>query len=879
MDSHSSPRNVGEVKKKKKGGGDAQPQGQGKKKKGKGPPQVQKKKMNPIAKIERGEYSKGVDDYVAMLAENDGHRVSSDQKQYTLNAGIGTLVKKGELDLACTALDCFEMDPAWACGLLNMLSQSVLLLDPINGPVQFRALVDRIELGLKANVNQDQVAAAYFVDQIRFTIEEFIADAIHQITAFEQGRGKSVSGKIAKPLNAKSVDLFIQQGYQQQEQQGRGITQGDSVILRLLGGQGVLGEFIVGRDSPLLIKCSSAGTASHIRSKCEGHTVEVIKLANRTSYSRTLRSIGALATSMDTRSGPAAPHRTIRDFIVAPPESNMSAFEENALEIDRLERFNPPRSLLENATRGLDKSQAEAVKAALCERLTLIQGPPGTGKTKVAVQTLAGWVTMKPMKRRLLDGAAEDVMKMFRSSKILATSDSNVAVDNLLEGLANLDATKRGQIKIVRLGQPESIRPELMEYCVDAQDFDGDKLAAYENKIAKIRDADIVCATCIGSGTELLDRFRFDCVLIDECAQATEPTCLVPIVRGARQVVLVGDQCQLPPTVLSTDSDAEVVPLFTRLINEGKLSPKLLATQYRMHPMLAQFANEAVYAGRLANGVTAQQRVFRDARALRACSNVVGIDLNVTPFAFAHIKGGERKDGVSQSNEAEAQFIAAIVQSLTSSGVDPSEIAVISPYAAQVRLIRRALGQGPGRQQPGGLEVSSVDAIQGREKEIIIMSTVRSNESGQVGFVKDWRRLNVSLTRARRVCIVVGDATTLIKEPTIWGPFVAWAVENGVATAATLKAVPRNLRFDVEALRARALQRTPSLAAVPLAASALKAGARPAPLQRRVSADDDDYFDNDVGQHDDDKYFESDGGGWDADDELYDEPRKASSRK
>jgi superfamily I DNA and/or RNA helicase len=142
----------------------------------------------------------------------------------------------------------------------------------------------------------------------------------------------------------------------------------------------------------------------------------------------------------------------------------------------------------------------------------------------------------------------------------LATSDSNIAVDNLLEGLINAG------VRAVRLGRPDAVRPDLLQHSVDWSSTADD---SYDERQRKIRSAEVVCATCIGAGSDALERFKFPAVLIDEATQATEGATLVPICRGARQLVLLGDQCQLPPTTLSNHPLAAGTPLFTRLASEG----------------------------------------------------------------------------------------------------------------------------------------------------------------------------------------------------------------------------------------------------------------------------------------------------------------------
>jgi hypothetical protein len=210
----------------------------------------------------------------------------------------------------------------------------------------------------------------------------------------------------------------------------------------------------------------------------------------------------------------------------------------------------------------LNGSQMLAVEGATSNRLTLVQGPPGTGKTLVAIRVLQHWARV----------TEASVAKGETPPPILATSDSNIAVDNLVEGCAAIG------LRVVRLGRPEAIRPELLRYCIDRPPSSYSKeavssgsntpgpggssaVAVHRERVKQIRteikNAQVICCTCIGSGGDILDGMTFDRVLVDEATQATEPAVLVPLMRGCRQLVLVGDHCQLPPTVLSTRAEEE----------------------------------------------------------------------------------------------------------------------------------------------------------------------------------------------------------------------------------------------------------------------------------------------------------------------------------
>jgi len=441
----------------------------------------------------------------------------------------------------------------------------------------------------------------------------------------------------------------------------------------------------------------------------------------------------------------------------------------------------------------LNDGQRQAAAAALERRLTLIQGPPGTGKTHTAVRILQAW-------------AADD------GTPILATADSNVAVDNLLEGLLALG------VDAVRLGQPVKVREGLRETTIEArmeqhplrEDFEtvldlNEKLQRRIPSLkgkekglahrdlsrgwkelrrieAQIRDdildrASVVCATCIGAGHDLLAGRRFPRILIDEVTQAVEPAALVPITLGCRQLVLVGDHRQLPPTVVSrrAEQDRLGLSLFERLVAIG-LEPNMLETQYRMHPAISAFPSERFYDGRLIDAVTAADRPAPD--------GFLWPDWD-RPVAFLPIQGGEvtSEDGSSKANPTEAGWVVRIVDMLLGgSDLQPSDIGVITPYNGQVRaigdLIEAAGGRSAGEPYDG-LEIRSVDGYQGREKQVIVLSTVRSNPDGEVGFLNDARRLNVAMTRAKRGLIVIGDARTLVSQSD-WAAWLEHVRENGM---------------------------------------------------------------------------------------------------
>merc|ERR1740121_3458003 len=392
---------------------------------------------------------------------------------------------------------------------------------------------------------------------------------------------------------------------------------------------------------------------------------------------------------------------------------------------------------LECYTASLNKSQVEALTRACTQRITLIQGPPGTGKTTTAVQIVSALVQY---------GLVELPM--------LVTADSNTAVDNLVKGIG-----KRG-LNVVRVGRPESIREDVKQYALDG-------------RWKELKKAEVVCATCIGASGTTLDKVRFSTVLIDECTQAAESAALVPLARGCQQAILLGDQCQLPPTVLSDVAENENLgeSLFTRLVTQG-VRPVLLDTQYRMHPLIAEFASAAFYNGRLENGVS---------HISRKPPEGFPWPQRQMPVAFVNLERGEEKrEGSSYINPAEAEkTLWALNEVCKGDILGPEDVGLVTPYKGQVNLIKKIIRERPGLQKfRSGLEVESVDGFQGQEKEVIIFCAVRNNRDGKVGFLSDWRRLNVMLTRAKRGCIVIGSKTTLNQDP-LWQEWLKWATARG----------------------------------------------------------------------------------------------------
>ncbi len=456
----------------------------------------------------------------------------------------------------------------------------------------------------------------------------------------------------------------------------------------------------------------------------------------------------------------------------------------------------------------LNASQREAVSLALGSKdLFLIHGPFGTGKTRTAAEII--------------------LQEVRRGNKVLATAESNIAVDNLVERLFE-------KARIVRLGHPSRISRHLIESSLFYQLEQHERfrevkeLREKAEELMKMRDretkptpqwrrglsdeeivklarrkggmrgvpagvmesmarwielnrevqslldearrieeeimdeivqeAQVVLATNSTAALINPEKTEFDVAVVDEASQATTPSLLIPIAR-AKRFVLAGDHRQLPPTVLSQEARELMETMFEKLIESYPSNSRLLEVQYRMNEKLMEFPSREFYGGRLKAHDDVKSISLRDLGIVEAFNSpfwseilddepLVFIDTSKCPDKWER----QRKGSHSRENPREAQIVRQVVEKLLKLGVKKEWIGVISPYDDQVDLLRQMIS---------GVEVSTVDGYQGREKEVIVISFVRSNERGELGFLGDLRRLNVSLTRARRKLIAVGDSSTL----------------------------------------------------------------------------------------------------------------------
>ncbi len=289
-----------------------------------------------------------------------------------------------------------------------------------------------------------------------------------------------------------------------------------------------------------------------------------------------------------------------------------------------------------------------------------------------------------------------------------------------------------------------------------------DDARALEKKAVRavLARADVVCVTLASLDTGVLAGEQFDLALLDEATQATEPLALLGFLR-APKVILAGDPQQLPPTVLSQEAAKAGlgVSLFERLLKDhGEGVKRMLREQYRMNERIMSFPSAEMYGGELRAHPSVAARTLAEVLTPSA-------ELDAPPVLFLDTAGkgfDEEQEETTRSlfNTGEADLVVARVKQLLAAGLSPRELAVITPYSAQAFALReRVEALSPD------VEVDTVDAFQGREKDAIVVTLVRSNPDGQLGFLTDLRRMNVALTRARRHLFVVGDSATLSSHP------------------------------------------------------------------------------------------------------------------
>ena len=485
--------------------------------------------------------------------------------------------------------------------------------------------------------------------------------------------------------------------------------------------------------------------------------------------------------------------------------NHLSLKGKNALEYalkKREPKLNRDNVYISFIDRSLNESQKSAVENSLSSNnFFLIHGPFGTGKTRTLVELIS--------------------QEVRQNNKVLATAESNAAVDNILERLVLND-----KLNITRLGHPQrvsrdnitytlaykvekhslnsrihdiqkkidvliekrssftkptpqyrrgfsdhdilynaskgrggrGINPEKMKSMAQWLDYNleidelHDEIKRIENKMIRdiIDGSNVILSTNSSAALDSISQVKFDVAVVDEASQATLPSVLIPIAK-AHRFILAGDHKQLPPTIISSQAYDLQDTLFESLIEKYPLKSQLLNVQYRMNKRLMEFPNSEFYNNNLKSDSSVDNISLKDISSINDDNSFLFIDTSDVENYEKHLK-----DLKSIVNHLEARIALKIADDYLKSGISPDDIGIISPYADQVKIISNKTD----------IEVKSVDGFQGREKEIIIISAVRSNDYGEIGFLKDLRRLNVAITRAKRKLIIIGNGRTLKHDPT-----------------------------------------------------------------------------------------------------------------
>ncbi|KNA06822.1 hypothetical protein SOVF_177480 isoform B [Spinacia oleracea] len=462
-----------------------------------------------------------------------------------------------------------------------------------------------------------------------------------------------------------------------------------------------------------------------------------------------------------------------------------------------------PKKLMESIESSHNESQLKAIHAGLSRKpFVLIQGPPGTGKTQTILGLLnailhsvparmrakdklrdmkrgpelpmeeksnqwrlaSPWISKVNPRDEIMPVDGDDVYMMQKPEvvnssrkyrvRVLVCAPSNSALDEIVLRVLNTgvrdEYDRAYNPKIVRVGRAKASWP--------GGPSDRQKQGAAGNDRDSVRasildEAVIVFSTLSFSGSTIFSKLNrgFDIVIIDEAAQAVEPATLVPLSTGCKQVFLVGDPVQLPATVMSSvaKSRGYGMSLFKRFQKAG-YPVVMLKTQYRMHPEIRNFPSREFYDDALEDGAEIEEQTRRDWHDYRC----------FRPFCFFDIKDGTEswsEESESWVNEDEVEFGLLIYQKLVAKYPElksSSRLAIISPYRRQVKLFRERFREMFGIDSEKVVDINTVDGFQGREKDVAIFSCVRASKDGRIGFVKDFRRMNVGITRARSSVLV-----------------------------------------------------------------------------------------------------------------------------
>ena len=432
----------------------------------------------------------------------------------------------------------------------------------------------------------------------------------------------------------------------------------------------------------------------------------------------------------------------------------------------------------------LNPTQEDAVNQVLrAKDVAIVHGPPGTGKTTTLVEAIR-----------------ETLM---RESQVLVCAQSNMAVDWISEKLVD-----RG-INVLRIGNPSRVNDKMLSFTYERRfeshpdypqlwvlrkairDLRSNRFRrsseGYHQKLESLKsrateleiringdlfgEARVIASTLVSSANRLLDGQKFGTLFIDEAAQALEAACWIPMRRVSR-VILAGDHCQLPPTVKSTAALRAGLgkTLMERIVEMHPEAVTLLKIQYRMCDDIMRFSSNYFYDGQVESAPEVKYRSILDMDIPMTWIDTSEFDLPAdSDISFKEQFVGE---SFGRINKAEADVTLMALQHyfnkigkqrLLEERID---VGIISPYRAQVQYLRRLLMKReffkPFRR---AISVNTVDGFQGQERDIIVVSLVRSNDDGQIGFLRDLRRMNVAITRARMKLIIIGDKDTMTRHP------------------------------------------------------------------------------------------------------------------